>query len=76
MSVVIHEVAHGAMAYRFGDMTARLAGRLTLNPIKHLDPVGSVILPALLVISQAGFVIGWAVLKSSLQISHRLNLSG
>lgn len=60
MSVVIHEVAHGAMAYRFGDMTARFAGRLTLNPIKHLDPIGSVILPALLVISQAGFVIGWA----------------
>lgn len=60
MSVVIHEVAHGAMAYRFGDMTARLAGRLTLNPIKHLDPIGSIILPALLVISQAGFVIGWA----------------
>jgi len=60
MSVVIHEVAHGAVAYRLGDMTARLAGRLTLNPLKHLDPIGSVILPALLVLSQSGFVIGWA----------------
>jgi len=60
MSVVIHEVAHGYSAYLLGDNTARLSGRLTLNPIKHLDLFGSVILPLLLIITKAGFVIGWA----------------
>lgn len=60
MSVVVHEFAHGYTAYLLGDNTARLSGRLTLNPIKHLDPFGSVILPLLLIISKAGFVIGWA----------------
>ncbi|MEK7585757.1 MAG: site-2 protease family protein [Patescibacteria group bacterium] len=60
MSVVIHEFAHGYSAYLLGDNTARLSGRLTLNPLKHLDPFGSVILPLLLILSQAGFVIGWA----------------
>ncbi len=60
MSVVIHEFAHGYMAYRLGDNTARLSGRLTLNPIKHLDLFGSIILPLLLILSSAGFVIGWA----------------
>lgn len=60
MSVVIHEFAHGYTAYRLGDNTARDMGRLTLNPIKHLDLFGSVILPLLLIISNAGFVIGWA----------------
>jgi Zn-dependent protease len=60
MSVVIHEFAHGYMAYRLGDNTARDMGRLTLNPIKHLDFFGSILLPLLLIISNAGFVIGWA----------------
>jgi len=61
ISIVIHEVAHGYSAYLLGDNTARLSGRLTLNPIKHLDPFGSVILPLLLYISTAGsFLIGWA----------------
>lgn len=61
MSIVIHEVAHGYSAYLLGDNTARLSGRLTLNPIKHLDPFGSVILPLLLYISTKGtFLIGWA----------------
>jgi len=60
MSVVIHEVSHGYMAEFFGDRTARHARRLTLNPLRHLDPFGSIILPALLVISHAGFVVGWA----------------
>lgn len=60
MSVVIHEVAHGYMAYRLGDDTARFQGRLTLNPLVHLDIFGSVLLPLLLVISNAGFVVGWA----------------
>jgi len=60
MSVVIHEVAHGYAALRFGDKTALYAGRLTLNPIKHLDIFGSIIVPALLVLSGTGLVLGWA----------------
>lgn len=60
LSVVIHEVSHGYAALMLGDQTARLAGRLTLNPIKHLDPFGSVIIPALLVLSGSSFLIGWA----------------
>lgn len=60
MSIVIHEVSHGFMAEYFGDDTARNAGRLTLNPLKHLDMFGSIILPAILILSKAGFVFGWA----------------
>lgn len=60
MSVVIHEVSHGFMAEYFGDDTARNAGRLTLNPIKHLDLFGSILLPAVLILSQTGFLFGWA----------------
>jgi len=60
LSVVIHEVSHGYAAQMLGDPTAKLAGRLTLNPLKHLDPLGSVIIPALLVLSNASFLIGWA----------------
>jgi len=63
-SVVIHEVSHGAMAYHLGDPTAKYAGRLTLNPIKHLDPVGSVILPLFLILMSklmgGGIIFGWA----------------
>lgn len=59
MSVVIHEVCHGFTAEMFGDRTARDAGRLTLNPLKHLDLFGSIILPALLYFS-SGLVFGWA----------------
>ncbi|MFA5791708.1 MAG: site-2 protease family protein [Candidatus Paceibacterota bacterium] len=60
MSVVIHEVSHGFMAEYFGDNTARNAGRLTLNPVKHLDFFGSIILPFVLVISNSPFLFGWA----------------
>ena len=60
MSVVIHEVSHGLMADRFGDKTARFAGRLTLNPFPHLDLFGSVLFPALLVLTNAPFLFGWA----------------
>jgi len=60
MSVVIHEISHGFMAEYFGDPTARFAGRLTLNPLKHLDPFGSVILPAFLVLSGSSILFGWA----------------
>jgi Zn-dependent protease len=63
-SAVIHEVSHGVMAEKLGDPTARLAGRLTLNPLKHLDPFGSVVLPLLLAIpalfGQPTFIFGWA----------------
>jgi Zn-dependent protease len=60
LSVVIHEVTHGYVAEKLGDPTARLAGRLTLNPLKHVDPLGSVILPGLMLLSNASFVFGWA----------------
>jgi Zn-dependent protease len=59
MSVVIHEVAHGFVADLCGDKTARHAGRLTLNPLKHLDPIGSILLPVFLYFT-TGFVMGWA----------------
>lgn len=58
-SAVLHEVAHGAMALRLGDPTAKYAGRLTLNPLKHLDLFGSVILPLLLIFTM-GKGIAWA----------------
>lgn len=60
MSVVVHEVSHGAVAGLLGDPTARLASRLTLNPLKHLDPVGSIILPAILALIPGGVIFGWA----------------
>ncbi|MAZ40619.1 site-2 protease family protein [bacterium] len=59
MSVVVHEVSHGYVADILGDPTARFSGRLTLNPISHLDPFGSVILP-LLTFFTTGFIFGWA----------------
>ncbi|MEK9147851.1 MAG: site-2 protease family protein [Patescibacteria group bacterium] len=59
MSAVFHEYAHGFMAYRLGDSTAKDAGRLTLNPLKHLDPIGSVLVP-LASFLLGGIIIGWA----------------
>lgn len=64
-SVIIHELAHGYVAYSLGDPTAKYAGRLTLNPIKHLDPFGSVILPLLFLLISflpggQPFIFGWA----------------
>ncbi len=58
-SIILHEVAHGVIAARLGDPTARDAGRLTLNPAKHIDPFGSVILPAMLALARQN-VFGWA----------------
>jgi Zn-dependent protease len=58
-SVILHEISHGALALAFGDDTAKRAGRLTLNPVRHIDPFGTIILPALLALSGGG-VIGWA----------------
>ena len=60
ISVVIHEVSHGFVALRFGDQTALYAGRLTLNPLKHLDMFGSIILPLFLVLTHSPFLFGWA----------------
>ncbi len=59
-SVMIHEISHGYVAERLGDQTAKLAGRLTLNPLKHIDPIGSIILPVVLFLSGANFILGWA----------------
>ncbi|HET8574843.1 MAG TPA: site-2 protease family protein [Candidatus Paceibacterota bacterium] len=59
-SVILHEVMHGYVADRLGDPTARHQGRLTLNPVPHIDPVGSVLLPALLILSHTGILVGWA----------------
>ncbi len=60
VAVVFHEVAHGYVANWLGDDTAKRAGRLTLNPLSHIDPVGSVLLPLLLLVTNAGFLFGWA----------------
>jgi Zn-dependent protease len=59
-AAIIHEVAHGAMAYRLGDPTAKDAGRLTLNPIKHIDPLGSIIVPLILFMTGSSILFGWA----------------
>ncbi len=60
LSVILHEVAHGYMANWLGDPTARLQGRLTLNPISHIDPIGSLLLPAILTITHSPLLIGYA----------------
>lgn len=59
-SIVVHEVAHGWMALRLGDSTARDSGRLTLNPIPHIDPIGSIAIPLLSYISAGSVFIAWA----------------
>ncbi len=58
-SIIVHEVSHGLVANRLGDPTARNAGRLTLNPLPHIDPFGSVLLPAMLALAN-GPIFGWA----------------
>ncbi len=60
LSIIAHEVAHGYAANALGDPTARLAGRLTLNPLPHLDLMGSIVIPALLVLSHSPIFFGWA----------------
>lgn len=59
-SVIVHEVMHGVVAKRFGDNTAERAGRLTLNPIPHIDLFGTILLPGLLIISGSPILFGWA----------------
>ena len=58
-AITVHEVAHGWMARRLGDPTAMMLGRLTLNPLKHIDPVGTIIVP-LLLFMVSPFIFGWA----------------
>ncbi|HIC41090.1 MAG TPA: site-2 protease family protein, partial [Piscirickettsiaceae bacterium] len=59
-AITVHEVAHGWVAYQLGDGSAKMMGRLTLNPIKHIDPFGTIIVPALLYLASVGFIFGWA----------------
>ena len=58
-AITVHEVAHGWVASKLGDQTAKMLGRLTLNPIKHVDPIGTVVLPAIM-IATSPFIFGWA----------------
>lgn len=60
IAIIAHEIAHGWMADKLGDDTAKRAGRLSLNPINHIDAVGTIILPALLIMAHTGLIFGWA----------------
>lgn len=60
VAVILHEIAHGVVAYWRGDPTAKEAGRLTLNPLPHIDPIGTILFPALLYFSNAPFLFGYA----------------
>jgi Zn-dependent protease len=59
-AIILHEVAHGVAAYRLGDPTAAQMGRLTLNPLPHIDPIGTIALPLLLIVAHSPFMFGWA----------------
>src|SRR3989338_3844065 len=59
-AVIIHEYCHGWVAYKLGDPTAKYAGRLTLNPLEHIDPVGTILLPLMLIILKSPVLFGWA----------------
>lgn len=59
-AITLHEVAHGWVANKLGDGTAKMLGRLTLNPIKHIDPVGTIAMPLIMLVLQTGFLFGWA----------------
>jgi Zn-dependent protease len=59
-SIIVHEVAHGYVALLNGDPTARVLGRITLNPGPHIDPVGTILLPGILLLTHAGLLFGWA----------------
>ena len=58
-AITVHEAAHGWMARRLGDRTAEMLGRVSLNPLKHIDPIGTIVVPAILLIA-GGFIFGWA----------------
>jgi len=59
LAITVHEVAHGWVAMKLGDCTAKMLGRLTLNPVKHIDPIGTLLVPGLLLV-MGGFIFGWA----------------
>ncbi len=59
-AITVHEVAHGYVARRLGDRTAQMLGRLTLNPLKHIDPVGTILVPLIMLLLPGGFLFGWA----------------
>lgn len=59
-AITVHEVAHGYVANQLGDPTAKMLGRLTLNPVKHIDPIGTLLLPGLLILLGSPFIFGWA----------------
>lgn len=59
-AITVHEVSHGWMAKRLGDRTAQMLGRLTLNPLRHIDPIGTLLVPGLLLLLPGGFIFGWA----------------
>ncbi len=60
LAITVHETAHGWVASRLGDQTAKMLGRLTLNPLKHIDPVGTILVPAIMLMLPGGVVFGWA----------------
>jgi len=60
IAIIGHEIMHGYVAYRYGDHTAKDKGRLSINPLVHIDPVGTILVPAILYFSNAGFLFGWA----------------
>jgi len=60
VAITFHEAAHGWVAWRLGDPTAKQQNRVTFNPLAHIDPVGTILVPALLILSRSGFVFGWA----------------
>ena len=60
LAITVHEVSHGWIARKLGDNTAFMLGRLTLNPLKHVDPMGTIVIPGLLLLMQAGFIFGYA----------------
>jgi len=60
VAIIGHEIMHGYVAYKYGDITAKSMGRLSINPISHIDPIGTIVVPALLYFTNAGFIFGWA----------------
>lgn len=74
-AITVHEAAHAYAAKHFGDATAFVAGRMTLNPIKHIDPIGTVLVPLVLLVAQSSFMFGWAkpvpVVESRLRNTRR-----
>jgi Zn-dependent protease len=59
-AITVHEVAHGWVAKQFGDRTAEMLGRLTLNPVRHVDPIGTILVPGILLLTGSSFMFGWA----------------